>query len=102
MITQKEILTIAQGASASATGYVLECLGIDLDAPLSTDQSQALMLSLMLTLVLIETTLKGTIRNPAARDQVRATVEDLARRISEDSGLTRPDGPGTIFRVDGK
>jgi len=102
MITEKELLTIAQGAAASATGYVMECLDIDLEKPLSTVQHQALVLTMSLTLVLVETSLKGMIRNPEAREKIRGTVEDLARRISEESGLTKPDSPATIIRVDGK
>lgn len=100
MITEKELLTLAMGAAASATGYITECLDIDAEKPLTDIQHQALFLTLSLTLVLLETTLKGIIRNPETRERIRATVEALAKKISEEAGLTKPDGPAKIIRVD--
>jgi len=82
---------IAQGAAASATGYVTECLEIDPEQPVPDAQHQALILTLSLVQVLLEVNLKGMIRNPAARDQVRSTIEELSRQIFEKAGLDRDE-----------
>jgi hypothetical protein len=92
MIDQRALLTIAQGAAAAAGSYIFECLGVDPDPKVAVpdEQNMATLIALALTGVLLETTMAQNIKNPEARQAIRAAVGQLSQeiisRISLDAG----------------
>lgn len=88
MIDQRGLLTLAQGAVAQATEYLMECLQIDPDpsVPMPDELHQAFLTACMFTIVVLETTIKKNIPNPAGRERLRAVLDELSTRVDQLSG----------------
>jgi hypothetical protein len=77
-------LTLAQGAAAQAADYLMECLQIGLDSePMPDELHQAFLTACMFTIVVLETTIKKNLPNPAARAKLRDVLDELSTRVDQ-------------------
>jgi len=85
MIDQRGLLTLAQGAAAQAAEYLMECLQVDPDpaVPVPDEMHQAFLTACMFTIVVLETTIKKNLPNPAARAKLRDVLDELSTRVDQ-------------------
>lgn len=105
MLEQSDLLVIAEGATHAAQSYIMECLGIPVDASLaqrvSNDQLKSMLLALTITTLMLETTIKVNVRNPELRAQLRSMMEATAEKISK-MAIARLETAGIITSVNGQ
>jgi hypothetical protein len=98
MIDQRALLTIAQGAAAAAGAYIFECLNVDPDPAKAVpdEQNMAVLIALALTGVLLETTMAQNMKNPEARQAIRAVVGQLSQEIISRISVDKPPESGIL------
>lgn len=97
-ITRDEIAVVANTVAQQAVMELLEIFGFKPGEQLGTDETEALVLALTLTVGNLEAYLKGCLTDDYARQNTRRVLENLAEKIGETfkTDLTRALSPGIL------